>query len=366
MERLKKIVKISVDGIIVNILLVIFKLIIGFITNSIAITLDAINNLSDALSSIITILGAKFANKKPDKKHPYGYGRVEYFSSIIIALLILFAGITAFRESLLKIIHPEKAIYSIVSLIVIFVAVLVKYSFGNYVKRQGEKLNSKSLIASGADAISDSFLSFSTFIAAIISLLFNISLEGYLGIIISIFILKSSIDILIDTINDLIGTRADPELIKKLKKRILLYDEVQGVYDLTLHNYGPNKIIATAHIQVDDNMKAKEIHGLTRKITIDIYDKLGIILTIGIYASNDKGKYKEIKQYINSIIKKYKSIIQIHGFYVDEDENDITFDLIFNFEESNEEEIVEKIKKELKEKYSKYNFYIVIDTDFSD
>ena len=350
MERLKKIVKISVDGIIVNILLVIFKLIIGFITNSIAITLDAINNLSDALSSIITILGAKFANKKPDKKHPYGYGRVEYFSSIIIALLILFAGITAFRESLLKIIHPEKAIYSI----------------GNYVKRQGEKLNSKSLIASGADAISDSFLSFSTFIAAIISLLFNISLEGYLGIIISIFILKSSIDILIDTINDLIGTRADPELIKKLKKRILLYDEVQGVYDLTLHNYGPNKIIATAHIQVDDNMKAKEIHGLTRKITIDIYDKLGIILTIGIYASNDKGKYKEIKQYINSIIKKYKSIIQIHGFYVDEDENDITFDLIFNFEESNEEEIVEKIKKELKEKYSKYNFYIVIDTDFSD
>ena len=333
MERLKKIVKISVDGIIVNILLVIFKLIIGFITNSIAITLDAINNLSDALSSIITILGAKFATKKPDKKHPYGYGRVEYFSSIIIALLILFAGITAFRESLLKIIHPEKAIYSIVSLIVIFVAVLVKYSFGNYVKRQGEKLNSKSLIAIGADAISDSFLSFSTFIAAIISLLFNISLEGYLGIIISIFILKSSIDILIDTINDLIGTRADPELIKKLKKRILLYDEVQGVYDLTLHNYGPNKIIATAHIQVDDNMKAKEIHGL---------------------------------QYINSIIKKYKSIIQIHGFYVDEDENDITFDLIFNFEESNEEEIVEKIKKELKEKYSKYNFYIVIDTDFSD
>ena len=350
MDREKKIIKVSILGIIVNLILVGFKAVVGLIANSIAIILDAVNNLSDALSSIITIIGTKLASKKPDKNHPYGYGRIEYFSSVLISILILFAGVTAFKESYQKMLHPQKATYSIISLIVIIVAVLVKYFFGNYVKKQGKILNSSSLVASGEDAISDSILSLSTFAAAIISLLFNISLEGYLGLIISLFIIKSSVDILKDTLNDMIGTRADPKLVKRLKMMILEYDEVQGVYDLSIHNYGPNKIIATIHIQVDDNMKAKEIHRLTRKITIDVFEKLGIILTIGIYASNDKGEYIKIKNYINEIINAYKSIIQMHGFYVDEDINTISFDLMFNFKETKEQEIVKEIKNKLNKK----------------
>lgn len=366
MDRNKKIIKISILGILVNIVLVIFKSIVGLITNSIAIILDAVNNLSDALSSIITIIGTKLSEKRPNKKHPFGYGRIEYFSSIIIAVIVLIAGLTSFKESLEKIIHPEAAEYSIISLIIIIVAVFVKFFFGKYVKKEGTKLNSGSLIASGTDAISDSVLSFSTFIGAIISFIWHLSLEGYLGIIISIIIIKSAIEILKDTIDDMIGIRTDSELTSKIKKAINSYKEVLGVYDLTVHNYGPNKIIASAHIQLDDSLNVRDVHRLTRRIEIDIYSKYGIILTLGIYASNDVKEYKQVKSYINKALKEYENIIEMHGFYIDEEYNLISFDLIFNFDEKNPELCAEEIKEKLKGKYSQYNFSIILDDDVSD
>ena len=366
MERSKKIVKISIQGIVVNLILVAFKAIVGLIANSIAIILDAVNNLSDALSSIITIIGTTLSGKRPDKKHPYGYGRIEYFSSVIIAVIVLVAGLTSLKESVLKIINPVKANYSYFSLLIVIVAIFVKFIFGRYVKSQGEKLNSGSLIASGTDAISDAFLSFSTLVAAIISLVFDISLEGIFGAIISVVILKSAIEILKDTMNDMIGVRADSEITNKMKKKILSYKQVLGVYDLTLHNYGPNKIIATAHIQVNDDTNAREIHRLSRRIMTDVFDEFGIILTLGIYASNDTGKYAEIQKYVQEVCSKYKNIIQVHGFYVDEEVNHITFDVIFNFDEREPEKVVEEITKNLDDKYIDYKFHIIIDTDFSD
>ncbi len=366
MERDKKIIKISIFGILVNLVLVIFKSIVGLLANSIAIILDAVNNLSDALSSIITIIGTKLSGKRPDKKHPYGYGRVEYFSSIIIAVIVLVAGFTSLKESFEKILNPTTADYSIFSLVVVAIAVFVKYFFGNYVKKEGEKLNSGSLIASGTDAVSDSFLSLSTFIAAMISLIWHVSLEGYLGLVISIIIIRSAIEILKDTVNDMIGVRADVELTRQIKEKILSNKEVQGVYDLILHNYGPNNLIGTVHIQVDDEKTAKELHRLTRKMTLDIYKELGIIMTIGIYASNDRGEYGKIQKYVRIISKDYPNIIQIHGFYVDEDINTISFDVIFNFDERQIEKIVSEMAEKLKKKFPGYEYNIIIDTDFSD
>lgn len=366
MDRNKEIVKISIFGIIVNLILVAFKAVIGIIVNSIAIILDAVNNLSDVLSSVITIIGAKLSKKKPDKEHPYGHGRIEYFSSIIIAMIILIAGVTSLKESFEKIIHPAKAEYSIVSLIIVIVAVFVKFFFGRYVKKQGKKLNSGSLIASGIDAISDSIISLSTLVAAIISIIWNISLEGYLGIVISLFILKSSIDILKQSVDDMLGKRADPELTKKLREFINSYEDVQGVYDIIIHNYGPDKIIASVHIQVDDNITAKQIHRLTRRIIVDVYNKLGILLTIGIYASNDSGEYKEIKDYINEVLNNYKNIIQMHGFYVDEEYKSISLDLMFSFDETEPNKKVEEIIQKLKNQYPEYDFNVILDTDISD
>lgn len=367
MDRNKTIIKTSIQGIIVNIVLVAFKAVVGIIVNSIAIILDAVNNFSDAISSIITIIGTKLAGRAPDKKHPYGHGRIEYFASLIIAVIVLVAGLTSAKESVEKILNPAKADYTTASLIIVAVAVVVKFFFGRYVKKVGEKINSQSLIASGTDAFMDSILSLSTLIAAIISLIWGISLEGYLGIIISIIIIKSSIEIMRETLDSIIGARADNELIEKLRSKVNEEKEVQGVYDITLHNYGPSQIIGSIHIQVDDNMTAKEIHKLTRKIQMNIYSELGIVLTVGIYASNNsEEKYTKIKAELVKIIQNYKHIIQMHGFYVDEETKTVSFDLIIDFEAEDKEKIKDEVQKQIKEKFPEYNYFIILDTDYSD
>ena len=366
MDRNTQIIKISMQGILVNLILVAFKAMVGFLANSLSIILDAVNNLSDALSSIITIIGMKLSARRPDKKHPFGYGRIEYMSSVIIAVIVLLAGITSLKESIGKLLKPSLADYSPISLLIIIVAVFVKYFFGRYVRKKGEEYDSGSLVASGTDAISDAFLSLSTFAGAVISYLWKISLEGPLGIIISIMIIKTAIEILKDTVDDMIGVRADSELTRQIRKEINAYDEVKGVYDMTLHNYGPNKIIATAHIQLDDATNAQEIHRLTRKIETEIYLKHGIILTLGIYASNDQEEYQEIRKAIGETLKQYEHIIQMHGFYVDEDDKMVSFDLIFDFDEEEPDRCAEEIRKTLEQKFRKYRFNIILDTDNSD
>ena len=365
-DRNTQIIKISIQGILVNLVLVLFKGTVGFLANSLSIVLDAVNNLSDALSSIITIIGTKLSEKRPDKKHPFGYGRIEYFSSVIIAVIVLLAGITSFKESFEKLIHPTLADYSPASLLIIIVAVFVKFFFGKYVRKQGELYNSGSLIASGTDAISDSFLSLSTFVGALVSYFAHISLEGPLGLIISVMIIKTAIEILRDTVDDMIGVRTDSELSREIKKTIHSYPEVQGVYDMALHNYGPNKIIGTAHIQLDDSLKARDIHLLTRRIEVDIYERYGIVMTLGIYASNDSKEYRSIRKGINGILGQYDKILQMHGFYVDEINKMVTFDLIFSFDEEDPEKRVEEIKEKLQKKYPQYRFEIILDADISD
>ena len=301
MDRQNKIIKTSIIGIIVNLILVAFKATIGILVNSIAITLDAVNNLTDALSSIITIIGTKLAGKAPDKDHPYGYGRIECFSSVIIAVIVLWAGITALQESWPKIFNPDVTSYTTVSLVIIAVAVIVKFLLGRYVKNVGENINSQALVASGSDAFFDAILSLSTLIAAIISIFFNISLEGILGVIISFVIIKASIDMLKETLDSMIGARVDSELSQKIKKSIEEVDGVYGAYDLSLHNYGPEDMQGSVHIEVDDDLTARDIHTLTREITFKIYKEFSIALTIGIYARNDKFDY--IRKDLDEIVR---------------------------------------------------------------
>ncbi|HBE15394.1 MAG TPA: cation transporter, partial [Ruminococcaceae bacterium] len=242
-NRQKIIVRTSIIGIVANIALAAFKAAVGLLANSISVTLDAVNNLSDALSSVITIIGAKLSVKPADKKHPLGYGRVEYLSSMIIALIILYAGISAGIESIKKIITPEAPDYSAVSLIIIAVAVVVKIVLGTYVSRVGKKVNSDSLAASGKDALMDSIISASVLVAAVIYLIWGISLEAYLGVVISLFIIKAGFDILRETISQILGERIDSEISQQIKAELCAYDGVNGAYDLILHSYGPDQLI---------------------------------------------------------------------------------------------------------------------------
>ncbi|MCH5249974.1 MAG: cation transporter [Lachnospiraceae bacterium] len=367
MERSRKIIRVSLIGIAVNLVLVVFKAFVGLATGSIAVIMDAVNNLSDALSSTITIVGTRLAGKAPDKKHPYGYGQIEYVTSVTIAVVIILTGLTSFRGSLEKIIYPEAADYNTISLIIIAVAVLVKFGLGRFVKKQGQKYNSESLIASGTDAVFDSVISFSTLIAAGLSIMFGLSIEGWLGIIIAVMIFKAGIEILLESLSGIIGERVESSLALELKKRICEYPQVNGAYDLILHRYGPEKIIGSVHIEIPDELTAREIHSLSYSISEDMYINYGIILTVGIYASNTAdGLFAQMKASLAELVENYPEVLQMHGFYVDEEKKSVSFDLIIDFKSGIKQQIKDEILKCMAQAYPDYKFNAVLDNDFSE
>ena len=365
-DRNSIIVRTSVIGIAVNILLVIFKTVVGLLANSIAVVLDALNNLSDVVSSVVTILGTKLAGRKPDREHPYGHGRYEYLSAMAVSALILYAGITALVESIKKIISPEIPDYSVVSLVIIGSAVVVKFFLGRYVKSVGEKINSHSLTSSGADALFDAVISLSVFISALIYIFTGVCLEAYVGVLISAFIIKSGIGMLKQTIDDILGKRIDSETSKAVKQTICSADGVYGAYDLFIDNYGPDFYIASVHIEVDDTMTADQIDRLTRKISEEVYQKHKIIMTgISIYSRNTTNdKIAEMRSDITRMAVSSDKIIQIHGFYADEAEKTIRFDVVVDY--GFEEKFFESLCKEVREKYPDYKVFISKDYDISE
>lgn len=362
--RGKIIVRTSIIGIITNVLLAVFKAILGFLVNSIALTLDAVNNLSDALSSIVTIVGEKLASKAPDKKHPMGYGRIEYISSMIISALVLYAGITSLIESVKKIINPSPAAYTKLSIFIIGLAVVIKFLLGRYVKAQGKKVNSGALVASGSDALFDSILSFSVFISAIIFMVFDLSLEAYVGVVISAFMIKAGLEMILSTVDDLIGHRSDPEMVKKIKGLVKEEEPVIGVYDLALFNYGPNKYYCSLHVELPDSMDVDEVDKLTRKLQYKVYKKTGIILiALGVYSYNTRDEEAgEIRRTIERKIMSHDWAIQVHGFYVDTKNKNIRFDVVLSFDVERDEAL-KVIEEEISKLYPDYKIQIVPDID---
>lgn len=366
-NREKTIVRTSVIGIVVNIFLVLFKAFVGFASNSIAVILDAVNNLSDALSSVVTIIGAKLGAKQPNKKHPLGYGRIEYLSSMIIAALVLYAGGTSLVESVKKIFKPGDVEYSTISIIIISVAIVAKLILGLFVKKQGKKVNSGALVASGSDALFDAILSASVLASAIVYLIWGISLEAYVGVIISGFIIKAGIEMMIETLNDIIGKREDSETTKELKKIICEEEAVLGAYDLILFNYGPNKNYGSVHIELPDTMSVNDVDKLTRKIQLNVFQKTGVILTgIGIYSFNTSDdEVAQIRNTIQKVVLSHEWALQMHGFYADTEKKTIRFDVVISFD-IERKEAMEILNKEVGDLYPSYEITIIPDVDVTD
>ena len=360
------IIRTSIIGIITNVFLAAFKAAVGLLSNSIAVTLDAVNNLSDALSSIITIVGTKLAGRLPDKKHPLGYGRIEYLSAMIVSAIVLYAGITSAVESVKKIIHPEKADYSMVSLLIIAVAVVVKLVLGRYVKAQGKKVNSGSLIASGSDAAFDAVLSLSVLASAIIFTLTGISLEAYVGAVISVIIIKSGIEMMMETLDEILGQRADRETTHQIKKLLVEEPEVRGAFDLILHNYGPDKNLASVHLELPDTMTVREVDRLTRKAEAKVLRETGVILTgVGVYSYNTgDDEAAKIQNNVRKIVMSHDWAVQFHGFYVDVEKKEMTFDVVMSFEIT-PKEALEILYREVREAYPDYRIVIAPDVDVS-
>lgn len=367
LNRDRIIVRTSIIGILTNVLLAGFKAAVGLLSNSIAVILDAVNNLSDALSSVITIVGTKLAGRLPDKKHPLGYGRIEYLSALIVSAIVLYAGITSFIESVKKIIHPEKAEYTVVSLVIIAVAVVVKLILGSYVKAQGKAANSGALVASGSDAMFDAILSASVLASAVIFMLTGISLEAYVGVAISVVIIKAGIEMMAETLDDILGQRADAETTIAIKRILNEEPEVRGAYDLVLNNYGPDKNIGSVHLELPDTMTVEQVDELTRRVQAKVLNETGVILTgVGVYSYNTKNdEAAKIRNTIQKLVLSHDWALQFHGFYVDVKKKSLRFDVVMSFE-IDPKDGLDTLYKEVREAYPDYDIYIAPDVDVSD
>ena len=366
--REKTIVRTSIIGIITNALLAVFKAVIGLLSNSIANVLDAVNNLSDAGSSLITIVGTKLAGKDPDKKHPFGYGRIEYLTAMVISGIILYAGITSLIESVKQIIHPETPDYSAVSLIIVAVAVVVKIVLSRYVKSTGEKVKSDSLINSGKEAMLDAVISTATLVAAGIFLIFHVSLEAWLGALISVIIIKAGIEMLRDTISQILGEQNDPELAKNIKQTVTAFPEVQGAYDLVLNNYGPDAWNGSIHVEVPDTYTADQVDKLIRNIQAEVYQRYHVVLTaVGVYSVNTKDEESiGIREKVREIALGHEHVRQIHGFYLDKEERSLRFDLVISFDAKDRRAVYAAVAADVQQAFPDYHLQIAMDTDFAE
>ncbi len=367
-SRERTIIRTSVIGIVANVFLAAFKAAVGLLSHSIAIVLDAVNNLSDAGSSLITIVGTKLAGREPDKKHPFGYGRIEYLSAMIISVIVLYAGITSFVESVKKIIHPETPDYNAVSLIIVAVAVAVKILLGRYVKSVGEKVHSDSLVNSGEDATLDSVISASTLAAAVLFLLFHVSLEAWLGAVISLVIIKSGIGMLRDTISQILGERNDTELARSIRQTVTSFPDVQGAYDLVLNNYGPDTWNGSIHIEVPDTYSADRLDQLIRDITMKVLREHRVILTaIGVYSVNTKDEEViRTKERVREIVLAHEHVRQMHGFYLIKEQKAMRFDLVVSFDAEDRRAAFGKAVQDVRNAFPDYTLQAAMDTDFAE
>lgn len=367
-KRGRVIIRASIIGIVANVFLAGFKALIGIISSSISIVLDAVNNLSDALSSVITIIGTKLAGREADKKHPFGYGRIEYLSSLVISGIVLYAGVTSLVESIKNIINPKEPDYSAVSLVIVGLAVFVKIGLGLFVKTTGEKVNSDSLINSGKDALLDSVISSATLVAALIFTFSGVSLEAYLGAIISLVIIKAGFEMLSDTVSKLLGEPGDVQLLQDIKKTVCEFPGVRGAYDLILHNYGPDTYSGSIHIEVDDDFKIDRLDELNREIMVAVNQKYHVLLTaVGVYSVNTKDEDTiRLKEEIGKLVLAHKFVKQIHGFYYSKKEQSVRFDVVISFDAESRQAVFAEVYEELKAKYPNLQFALAMDMDYGE
>lgn len=366
--RHRKIITTSIIGIMTNLLLVIFKIIVGLLSNSIAIILDAVNNFSDMLSSIVTIIGTFFARVSPDREHPMGHGRSEYLSATMVAIIIMYIGLTALIESIKKIIAPEAPDYSIITIAVVSVAIVIKLLLGLYVYRVGRDVNSDALVGSGKDALFDAAISLTTLIAAVTFIIAGFNIEAYLATLISIIIIYSGFRMLRETFSLILGERANPDLSQKIRAEVRDVEGVKGAYDLVLHDYGPNAIFASINIELLDTVTVPEIDDISHEIRRRIYYKYHVVISsVGIYSINTHSdKIVKLRKQVYDVISSFEYVIQMYGFYVDEKTKEISINITIGFDVKNRDAYRQKMRKALEEAIPGYSFGITLNSDFSD
>ena len=355
----------SLLNVVVNALISLLKIVIGILASSIAIISEGVNNASDALTSILTLLGTKLAGKAPDSKHPFGYGRIEYFTSLIISSLILVGGIEMLISSIRLIFNPEKLNVSFLSLLIISVSAVVKYLLGNYTISKARSVDSQALEAVGVECRNDSFVSLVTIAVAVIFLLFNYSLDAYAGVFTSVLIIKTGLEILFNNISQLLGQKADKELVSKLYKEIRKTKGVINAVDMILHNYGPDRYTGSCNVELDHKMKVGEVYDFLHELQLKIMHKYNVVLVFGIYAvDNDSKDAKKLRKEVAQFVKKKEHVISFHAIYLDKKTNKLYCDLLVDHELEDWDQLRKDFNEYMHNLYPDKIIELTIDTDF--
>lgn len=361
----------GIVGIVLNSALFAIKLMVGMLTKSIAVTADAFNNLSDAASSIITILGFKLASAPADKEHPFGHGRIEYLSGLVVSSMVLVVGCEFVKSSFERIFHPSKITFQIIPLILILISILAKVWLSRFNNFIGKAINSSALQASSFDALGDVFISSCTAVSLIISKFTQLPIDGYIGLLISVFILYTGYRLIKETLNPLLGEAPDPELVQEIITQLCSYDYISGVHDLVIHNYGPGRAMASIHAEVPCNVPIVKIHEVIDKAEKEISSMTKIYLVIHMDPINTDDEEVQIaKQEVLQIIKGYPLIKSIHDFRVvgEGEKKNLIFDIVVDFSTKTPPELEEKIRmdlnKDIKDIHPQYNIIITMDRDF--
>jgi cation diffusion facilitator family transporter len=324
--------------------------------------LDALNNLTDVISSVITIVGLKLSEKSPDEDHPMGHGRIEYISAVIVSIIIIYAGATAGYESVRKIISPTPTAYTGYTILILLITIITKFSLGTFVKKRGNSYSSPALVASGQDAINDCIISVAVLISALLSIFANLHIDAFIGLFISFWIMKAGFELLVDDMKDILGRRADRELAAKIREYIIHFEEVLDVHDLVLHNYGPDRFIGSVVIDVDSNMTANEIYKISHYIKDDVLDAYNVILSaIGICVVNSETN--DMREEIIRRLEHIDGILQVHGIHIDIEEKNIDLDIIISFDTPYPDAILDHARMHLTESYPDYTIDIHSDRD---
>ena len=352
-------------GIIVNLLIAAIKVILGLLANSIAIISEGVNNASDALTSVLTLVGTKLAGKKPDKKHPFGYGRIEYLTSLIIAIAILITGFEMITSSVELIFNPEPMDISIAALLAVAISAVIKFFLGIYTIKQGKKADSGALTAVGLDCRNDSFVSVVTIASAIIFLVFDFSVDAYVGIFTSLIILKAGFEVLKDTVSELLGKPGDEELAEKLYKEIRGTEGVLGAADMMLHNYGPDAYSGSVNIEMDHEMTVGEIYEILHALQLRIMYEHKVTMVFGIYAvDNDHEDVKAIRKTVADFVLAQEHVKSFHAVYLDPNSPKIYCDLIVDYDLRDWDALREEFIAYMAERFPENEIVLTVETEF--
>lgn len=359
----------SVVGIICNLILFGIKLVIGTLLNSIAVTADAFNNLSDATSSIIGFVGTKLANRPADKEHPFGHGRYEYVAALIVAFLVLEVGLSCLKSSFSKILHPEPIEVQFYLVIILIISILIKVWLGLFNRKLGKRINSSIMKATSADAFGDVGITSATVVSVLLVKFAGLNIDGYIGLVVSIFVLLSGVNILKETIQPLLGLAISIEDYERISRFVEKYDLIVGSHDLILHNYGPSALMATIHAEVPDTTAMDKAHDVIDQIERDAKEELGILLVIHMDpVAVDDEQAMAAKKTVLDELKELDEKGTIHDFRMvkGEEESKLIFDLVVphDYSVTKENDLIDRLKEKVQEVNGHYECLITLEHSY--